>query len=238
MTAVYTGRHGRIDPGVSYGVITDYTSDAVLTNDHAGQRSTNTDATALVELTAPTSPSVGMKYPVQRVAPYPIRFIPAASHSIHGAPVGEYVEILGEGMVTFEYTSAGYWTVVAATAPWVWENGGSPDPYDIGCTSWGAPGASEVTLRYKMPRPVLFREGAPFSQGIAGVAATAQTDFDIRKNDVSFGTMRFAAAGTSATFIMASQTEFVAGDVLTVVAPGTPDATLADVSFVLAGIRG
>jgi hypothetical protein len=38
------------------------------------------------------------------------------------------------------------------------------------------------------------------SQAVASVAATAQTDFDIRKNEVSVGTMSFAAGGTVATF--------------------------------------
>ena len=49
--------------------------------------------------------------------------------------------------------------------------------------------------------------------------------------------MRFASAGTVATFIAASAVSFALGDVLTVVAPGTPDATLAHIGFALAGTR-
>lgn len=115
--------------------------------------------------------------------------------------------------------------------------GGGSEPYDIGAQSVGAPSASLVMLRYAFPRTVGFPAGLTNSQGVAGTAATAQTDFDIRKNNVSVGTMRFAASATTATFIMASAQTFVAGDILTVIAPGTPDATLAGVSFVLAGTR-
>ena len=74
-------------------------------------------------------------------------------------------------------------------------------------------------------------------QGKAGTSATAQTDFDIQKNGSSFGTMRFAASGTVASFISASGSTFAAGDVLKVVAPASPDSTIADVGFMLVATR-
>jgi hypothetical protein len=110
-------------------------------------------------------------------------------------------------------------------------------PYDVGGSFSGAPTASQVIARYPFPRSVTFPAGLTNSQGVAATAATAQTDFDLKKNGSSVGTMRFAASGTVASFIMASQTTFAAGDVLTVVAPGTPDATLANIGFALAGTR-
>jgi hypothetical protein len=116
-------------------------------------------------------------------------------------------------------------------------SGVSAEPYDIGAQLISSPTTSLVMLRYKLPRTVVFPAGLTDSQGTAGTAATAQTDFDIRHNGVSVGTMRFAAAGTSATFIAASEQTYNAGDIMTVVAPATPDATLADISFVLAGTR-
>ena len=73
------------------------------------------------------------------------------------------------------------------------------------------------------------------SRGSAGTAATAETDFDIRRNGTSIATMRFAAAADTATFIAASETVLEPGDVLSVVAPATPDATLADVGLTIAG---
>jgi hypothetical protein len=115
--------------------------------------------------------------------------------------------------------------------------GGSTHPYDLAGAYVGQPAAGVVMMRYKFPRTVVFASGLAPSQGVAVTAATAQTDFDIQKNASSVGTMRFAAAGTAATFIMASATTFVAGDILTLVAPGTPDATLADIAWTLSGTR-
>jgi hypothetical protein len=70
---------------------------------------------------------------------------------------------------------------------------------------------------------------------VAKIAATAETDFDIKKNGSSVGTLRFAASATTATFIMASETSLVASDQLEIIAPGTPDTTLADIAWTLRG---
>ena len=113
----------------------------------------------------------------------------------------------------------------------------TPLPIDIGGTYNGTFSASVVVCRLPMTRAVTFPASLTGSQGVLGTAATAQTDFDIQIDGVSFGTMRFAAAGTVATFIAASQQAFAAGEVLTVIAPGSPDATAADLGFVLAGTK-
>jgi len=111
-------------------------------------------------------------------------------------------------------------------------------PYDVGISrSSGAPIASQIMLDFEFNRTVVFASGLTGSVGHASVAATAQTDFDIQKNGSSVGTMRFAAAGTTASFIMASATTFNSGDLLKVVAPASPDATLASIVFNLAGAR-
>jgi hypothetical protein len=112
-----------------------------------------------------------------------------------------------------------------------------PQPYDVGGFFPGVPTASVLVLLYKFPRQVVFPSGLTNSSGVAVTAATAQTDFNIVKNGSSVGTMRFAAAGTAATFIMASSTTFAVGDVLKVIAPASPDATLANIGFSLAGTR-
>ena len=69
----------------------------------------------------------------------------------------------------------------------------------------------------------------------AGTVATATTDLDVRKNGTSFGTIRFPAASSTATFIAATATVFDPGDRLEVVAPASPDATLGDIMVTLAG---
>jgi hypothetical protein len=109
--------------------------------------------------------------------------------------------------------------------------------YDLGCTFTGKPAASQVLLRYPMPRATSFPANLAGSQGVCGTAATAASTFTINKNGVQVGTMVFAAAATTATFTMASATGFAAGDVLTVIAPAGQDSTLADLGFSLSGTR-
>lgn len=136
--------------------------------------------------------------------------------------------VVGDSEYVYDESSSGYWLP---------GGGGGPPPYDVGAMVTGVPDADAVCLRYQFPREVTFAAGLSPSQGVADVAATSETDFDIQRNGVSVGTMTFAAAASSATFSMASETVFEVGDVLLVIAPSSPDATLADLSFVLAGTR-
>jgi hypothetical protein len=152
-----------------------------------------------------------------------LRIEPRVGMTAYVADEDAYYKYLGD--------SPGGWDL------WTLDSGVVSQPYDVGAQLSGAPTASLVMLRYKFPRTVVFPAGLTDSQGVAATAATAQTDLDIKKNGASVGTMRFAAAGTSASFIQASQQTYNAGDILTVVAPASPDATLANVSFVLAGTR-
>lgn len=110
-------------------------------------------------------------------------------------------------------------------------------PYDVGGTYNGAPASNAVLLRFPMPRAVRFKEGLSGSQGVAATVSTAAVSFSLQKNDTEFGAMDFAIATATATFTCTSDADFAAGDVLTVVAPSTPDDTLADLGFSLAGIR-
>lgn len=110
-------------------------------------------------------------------------------------------------------------------------------PYDLGAMYNGVPTASLVVLDFEFPRRAWFSAGLVGSRGRAVTAATAQTDFDVQRNGVSVGTIRFAAAGTVASFIMVQRQVFGIGDVLKIVAPASPDATLADIRFTLAGTR-
>ena len=113
----------------------------------------------------------------------------------------------------------------------------SSNPYDIGCSVAGTPAANATLLRYPMPRAVNFPAGMTNSKAIANTAATASATFSVKKNGTQFATFAFAASGTSATFTAASATAFAAGDILTITAPATPDATLADLGIALAGTR-
>jgi hypothetical protein len=110
-------------------------------------------------------------------------------------------------------------------------------PYDIGGMSVGEPEASAIILNYVSTRTITMQDDFAGSFAEAQVAATALTTFDIQRNGLSIGSLAFAALATSGTFTTTGGgTEtFVPGDVLTVVAPVTPDATLADIALTFFG---
>jgi hypothetical protein len=108
-------------------------------------------------------------------------------------------------------------------------------PADISGYKAGQPAADEVIVRVPVARRTRLKVDLAGSHASAEAAATASADFDIRVDGVSSATMRFAAAATSATFIAASETVLEPGQVLSVVAPSTPDTTLAGIGFTLAG---
>lgn len=116
---------------------------------------------------------------------------------------------------------------------------GGTAPYIVGSFKNTAPTATERVLGHTFPNIAgLATEADLTASSVEAVtAATAQTDFDIQKNGSSFGTIRFAALGTVATFVSVTAQTFVQGDRLDIFGPGTPDATLANIYFTIAGTR-
>ena len=110
--------------------------------------------------------------------------------------------------------------------------------YDIGGYYGGVPTDELVMVAWPLPRAVTFPAGLTLSKVVASTAATAEAVVSLKKNGTEFGTATFAAAGTVATLAAASATSFAAGDILTIVAPATADATLAGIAWALAGVRG
>lgn len=107
-------------------------------------------------------------------------------------------------------------------------------PHDIHGQMPGVPAANTKWV-YPMNRAAVLPEDLIDSHAGAQVAATASTTFTLYKGVTSIGTINFAAAATVGTFTFAADVSFVAGDLLTVQAPATPDATLAGFYFNLAG---
>lgn len=144
--------------------------------------------------------------------------------------VDDRVAALLQGLgLTISYDDAG--NVLTITLP--------AQPFDMSAFYPGIPTESAIVLRVPIARAVTFPANFANSQGKASAAATGSTAFDVQKNGASVGTMTFAGGATSATFVSSggAAVNFAAGDVLSVVAPGTPDATLANVGLVLAGTR-
>src|SRR5438067_5163127 len=70
----------------------------------------------------------------------------------------------------------------------------------------GSPAASQIIERYIFATPVNFPAGLAGSYGGAATAATSTATFSIQRNGTAIGTMTFAAAATTASFIMTSAT--------------------------------
>lgn len=109
--------------------------------------------------------------------------------------------------------------------------------FDFGGYLAGQPSGSAKIFRMVTDRPFRLPSGLGGAQANLGTAATAQTDYDLQKNGASIGTMRFAAAATTATFIFASDVDFAIGDVFGIVAPASPDSTAADHSWMIPGYK-
>lgn len=131
--------------------------------------------------------------------------------------------------------------VVDEAAEYVWLGSAwakASAPVDMGTFVSGSPSASEVVLRYVFARSVTFADEFAGSVASAGTAATASTVFIVKKNGSTVGTVTFSASGTTGVFATTGTTvSFAAGDVLELQAPSSPDSTLANVSFTLAGVR-
>lgn len=110
-------------------------------------------------------------------------------------------------------------------------------PYLLAFDAPGAPTTSMIVFHHIFTQAVTFVASLTGSYVKAGTAATAQTDFDLKKNGSSIGTVRFAAAGTTATYVSISSSSWVAGDILTLVAPSSVDATISDLWGTLVGVR-
>lgn len=102
----------------------------------------------------------------------------------------------------------------------------------------GAPAGSQRVYRTSVAQPLTFAADFGGSQGHADTAATASADFQVLKNGTLVGTIHFAAGSATPTFSTNVGSgpvvvTFAAGDILTIVAPASADATLADVNVTL-----
>lgn len=148
---------------------------------------------------------------------------------------------VAEGATTPNPGQTGVWAWSSTLSKPVHWNGSKwtagTEPYVVTGFYPGAPAASATLIYIPFTLDVSFLSNFSGSGGKAKTAATAQTDFDVKKNGTSVGTMRFAASATSATFIAASAVDFVSGDTFELVAPATPDATLANIGWAFKGTR-
>ena len=163
------------------------------------------------------------------------------SYTLSPEPQGT-VLVWVDGLLGTDYSITGA-TLTFGTAPAngaaivAWDIGGGGAPYDIGVYFPGQPEAGATLLQLVASRPFTLPADLTGSQGYAGTAPAAQADLDVLKNGASIGTITFTAAASAATFTFAGEVAFAAGDRLTVLAPSSQDASLADLSITFLGKR-
>lgn len=95
--------------------------------------------------------------------------------------------------------------------------------------------AGAVVARFVAGSAIALPGGLSGSKLVAEIQATAVAVFSIQRNGVSVGTAQFSAGSKVATFTLAADLLLSGDDVLKVVAPATPDATLRGISIFLKG---
>ena len=115
-----------------------------------------------------------------------------------------------------------------------WEQIRVSTPYDMVVPVFGKPTAGEVIFRMKAIRSFKIPANFAGSSATAGTGATASAEFSIRRNGSQIATVTFN--GTTGTFSTQGELTVVAGDSLTIVAPASADATLADIDLSLMAI--
>lgn len=106
---------------------------------------------------------------------------------------------------------------------------------DVGVFIPEKPAAAALLFKLVVVRAFTLPGNLTGSRGHAGTVATAQADFELRRNGSSIGTVRFAAGSATATFTLASPVSLAEGDRLELIAPTPQDATLADLTILLKG---
>lgn len=135
------------------------------------------------------------------------------------------------GEIAFLYADGTATGLIGAT--FTGAGGGISEVMSVSAMVAGAPTASQKIAIFVFPFSADIASGATGSQCESLVSATAQTDFLVKKNGSTIGTIRWAISGTIATYVTFSATSFAAGDIMVIEAPVTPDATLADIAFSL-----
>lgn len=95
---------------------------------------------------------------------------------------------------------------------------------------------AQIVLRFKATRAWSLPASLTGSNLTAGTASTGTATFTLKKNGASIGTIAFTTSATGvATF--ASLVSFAVGDIFSVEAPATADATLANIALDFLGSR-
>jgi len=97
--------------------------------------------------------------------------------------------------------------------------------YDISGATLSQPTDGAVLQRFIAVRDFKLPINLTGSVASSETATTGATSYPIKKNGSSIGSIDYGAAATAGTFTFAAEVSFTSGDLLTVEAPATADAT-------------
>lgn len=113
----------------------------------------------------------------------------------------------------------------------------SSQQHNVSYAISGKPTNGQVTLAYTYTSTVSYPVNFGGSQGAAGALATANARFTIAKNGVTVGYFT-ATPANGFSFTSTGPQTFKPGDTMTITAPATADATLANIHVNFAGTIG
>jgi hypothetical protein len=123
--------------------------------------------------------------------------------------------------------------------PLLLTGGGAVTPsFEVAGSQTGVTTPDLIVGRFAFCNTAVFPDGFMGSRAVAASPAAADAVYSLRKNGSAIGTMVFPAGGSVGTFTGTGPAAFSAGDVLTVVAPASPDAALAGLAWTLLGRQG
>lgn len=105
---------------------------------------------------------------------------------------------------------------------------GSGIPYDFSAAILGKPQSGAIVSAHIAARAFTIPAGFTGSVARASTVATDTVILSVQKNGVEFGTLTFAPGTAEGVFNSISVATFNVRDVLTVVAPASPDASFGD----------
>lgn len=107
--------------------------------------------------------------------------------------------------------------------------------YDLAGSTLTKPTNGAVLTRFSVSRAFKLPVGLVGSYAESTVAPTGSIHYIIKNNGTEIGEINFAAGQNIGTFTMASEQSLAVGDILTVHAPNTADATHDDIAWTFAG---
>jgi hypothetical protein len=109
--------------------------------------------------------------------------------------------------------------------------------FDLSFFIAGTVGSAEMIWKLVAAQPFYLPANLTGSVGDAEDAAAATHAWDIEKNGITVGTVNWAESATTPTFTLATQVDFLTGDILTLIGAGGGDASLADIALTIRAWR-